>query len=228
MSDITLYREESGEGFPLILLHGNGEDHRYFKNQIAPLSSIRRVISFDTRGHGKSPRGVAEFSLDTFADDLKDELDRMEIKQCDILGFSDGGNIALLFALKHPDMVRRLILNGADLYPSGVKLTVQIPIVAGWLILGIIKIFDKKAVPKFEMMNLMVTQPHISPNALANIKAPTLVITGTRDMIRDSHSKKIADSIPNCKKAVINGSHFIAAENPKAFNKEVIAFLNTD
>lgn len=228
MSDITLYREESGEGFPLILLHGNGEDHGYFKNQIAPLSSIRRVISFDTRGHGKSPRGVAEFSLDIFADDLKYELDRMEIKQCDILGFSDGGNIALLFALKHPDMVRRLILNGADLYPSGVKLTVQIPIVAGWLILAIIKIFDKKAVPKFEMMNLMVTQPHISPNALANIKAPTLVITGTRDMIRDSHSKKIADSILNCKKTVINGSHFIAAENPKAFNKEVIAFLNTD
>lgn len=182
----------------------------------------------NTRGHGKSPRGEAEFSLDTFADDLNDELDRMKIEQCDILGFSDGGNIALLFALKHPDMVRRLILNGADLYPSGVKLTVQIPIVAGWLILGIIKIFDKKAVPKFEMMNLMVTQPHISPGTLADIKAPTFVITGTRDMIRDSHSKKIADSIPNCKKAVINGSHFIAAENPEAFNKEVITFLNAD
>lgn len=228
MSDIELYREESGDGFPLILLHGNGEEHGYFKNQIVPLSHIRRVIAFDTRGHGKSPLGEAKFSLDTFADDLKNELDRLEIDQCDILGFSDGGNIALLFALKHPDMVRRLILNGADLYPSGVKLTVQIPIVAAWLMLGIIKIFDRKAIPKFEMMNLMVTQPNIHPDSLASIKAPTLVITGSRDMIRDSHSKKIADSIPGCKKVVIDGNHFIAAENPEAFNKEVLSFLDAE
>lgn len=225
MSDIILYCEESGEGLPMVLLHGNGEDHLYFKNQIQQFSLIRRVLAFDTRGHGQSPRGNAGFTLDTFADDLKDELLRRNIEQCDLLGFSDGGNIALLFAMKYPHMVRRLILNGANLSPSGVKLTVQIPIIAAWLAVKIAKCFDKRALSKFEMLNLMVTQPHISTNSLRSIKIPTLVITGTHDMIRDSHSKKIYESIPNCKRAVIEGSHFIAAENPDEFNKAVQSFL---
>ena len=62
--DITLNHVETGEGFPLVLLHGNGEDHTYFKRQMEPFSLKYRVIALDTRGHGKSPRGSAPFTLD--------------------------------------------------------------------------------------------------------------------------------------------------------------------
>ena len=67
--DITLNYVETGEGFPLVLLHGNGEDHTYFKRQMEPFSQRYRVIALDTRGHGGSPRGSAPFTLDQFAED---------------------------------------------------------------------------------------------------------------------------------------------------------------
>ena len=54
--DISLYCEERGEGFPIVLLHGNGEDHTYFKNQLEFFSKKYRVIALDTRGHGKTPQ----------------------------------------------------------------------------------------------------------------------------------------------------------------------------
>ncbi|WP_304409241.1 alpha/beta fold hydrolase, partial [Faecalibaculum rodentium] len=102
--------EEAGSGIPLILLHGNGEDRSYFRHQIKDLQDIRHVYALDTRGHGQSPRGTAPFNLDQFARDLEEFMDQNGIKQADLLGFSDGANIALLFALKHPDRVTKLIL----------------------------------------------------------------------------------------------------------------------
>ena len=117
--EITLSYEEYGTGFPLILLHGNGEDHRYFKHQIGPFSEHYRVLAVDTRGHGQSPRGTAPFTLEQFAEDLKDFLDEQEIDRCHLLGFSDGANIALLFTLKYPWYVEKLVLNGANLYYDG-------------------------------------------------------------------------------------------------------------
>ena len=69
--DIALNYIETGEGFPLVLLHGNGEDHTYFKRQMEPFSQRYRVIALDTRGHGGSPRGSAPFTLDQFARELQ-------------------------------------------------------------------------------------------------------------------------------------------------------------
>ena len=71
--DIRLCCVEAGEGFPLVLLHGNGEDHTYFKRQMGPFSQHFRVIAVDTRGHGESPRGTAPFTLEQFAEDLKNQ-----------------------------------------------------------------------------------------------------------------------------------------------------------
>ena len=116
--DITLNYAEAGAGFPLVLLHGNGENHTYFKRQMEPFSQQYRVIALDTRGHGKSPRGTAPFTLEQFAGDLKEFLDQRGITKCHLLGFSDGGNIALLFALRYPQYVEKLILNGANLTPE--------------------------------------------------------------------------------------------------------------
>ena len=91
---IKNYYIESGKGFPLILLHGNGENHEYFEHQIACFSKTRRVLAPDTRGHGRTPRGSAPFTIGQFAEDLKSFMEDQGIEQADILGFSDGGNIA--------------------------------------------------------------------------------------------------------------------------------------
>lgn len=224
--DIQLNYTTAGQGFPLVLLHGNGEDHTYFKHQMGPFSEKFRVIAPDTRGHGRSPRGTAPFTLEQFAEDLKDFLDSREIGRCHLLGFSDGANIALLFALKYPEYVEKLILNGADLYPAGVKLSTQAPIVLGWGLLQAVRRFDKKARPKWELLDLMTTQPHIKPDSLSALTMPTLVVAGEKDMIRESHTRLIARSIPNSRLAILPGDHFVARRNWQAFNPVVLKFLS--
>ena len=223
--DIQLNYTIAGTGFPLVMLHGNGEDHTYFKRQMEPFSEQYQVIALDTRGHGRSPRGTAPFTLEQFAEDLKGFLDSREIRRCHLLGFSDGANIALLFALKYPDYVEKLVLNGADLYPSGVKLSTQIPIVLGWGLLQVIRRLDKRAQPKWELLDLMTTQPHINPKALSALSMSTLVVAGKRDMIWDKHTRLIAKSIPGSQLVILPGDHFVARRNWQEFNPVVLDFL---
>lgn len=223
--DITHHYIERGEGFPLILLHGNGEDCSYFEHQIEPFAQHFRVIAIDTRGHGQTPRGDAPFTIRQFAEDLLAFMDEHGIAKAHILGFSDGGNIAMVFALAHPERVEKLILNGANLDASGVKRKIQIPIEIGY---RIARLFAKRS-PKVrlnaEMLGLMVNDPNVKPDELSQIQSPTLVIAGNNDMIKDAHTRLIAKSIPNAELAIIPGSHFVANKNPQAFNETVLRFL---
>ena len=226
MTDIQLHYIEQGQGQPLILLHGNGESCDYFEHQISCFSTHYRVIALDTRGHGKSPRGEKPFIIRQFAEALHDFMDEKGIEKAVLLGFSDGGNIALTFALKYPERVEKLILNGANLFPSGVKPRYQWPIEIGY---RIAKLFSKKSVEakkNAEMLGLMVNEPHIEPSELAQLKMPTLVIAGTKDMIKDSHTRLIYNSLPNVQLAILEGDHFLANKRPEAFNAMVKSFLS--
>lgn len=225
--DISLYYQEKGNNEPFILLHGNGEDGSYFKNQINNFSDRYRVIALDTRGHGKSPRGTKPFTIEQFSCDLYDFMTSLEIPNAVILGFSDGANIAMKFAMKYPSKVKALILNGGNLNPKGVKRTIQIPIEIGYKIAKQFASKSPNAKQNAEMLGLMVNEPNIGPDELSKITVPTLVICGSRDMIKESHTKKIAENIPNAKLSIIKGNHFIANKRYIAFNKEVEDFLHT-
>ncbi len=221
-----LYYQEFGEGEPLILLHGNGENGDYFSNQIEIFSQRYRVITPDTRGHGKSGRGAGPLNFQVFADDLNEFMEALKLPSAHILGFSDGGNTALVFAMKYPQRVRSLILNGADLTPWGVKLTTQVPIVLGHAAFTALGLFSRTARQKSEIMNLMVNHPNLKPEQLREIQAPTLVLVGERDMIRGKHSRLIAENIPGAKMKVLpKCDHFAASKNPALFNKAVLEFL---
>ena len=221
--DISLYYEKRGAGEPLVLLHGNGEDGSYFLHQMEAFSREFLVYALDTRGHGRSPRGSAPFTISQFAADLLAFLDEQGLKRVNLLGFSDGGNIALTFALRHPERVRRLVLNGANLTPRGVKAWVQLPIVLGYQIASRLK--SPKARTNAEMLGLMVHEPQIPPSELAGLMMPVLVIAGTRDMIREDHTRLMAREIPGARLALIPGNHFIARRNPAAFNRAVWSFF---
>ncbi|MBC5748925.1 alpha/beta fold hydrolase [Dysosmobacter sp. NSJ-60] len=221
--DISLYYEKRGAGEPLVLLHGNGEDGSYFLHQMEAFSREFLVYALDTRGHGRSPRGSAPFTISQFAEDLLAFLDEQGLKRVNLLGFSDGGNIALTFALRHPERVRRLVLNGANLTPRGVKAWVQLPIVLGYQIASRLK--SPKARTNAEMLGLMVHEPQIPPSELAGLMMPVLVIAGTRDMIREDHTRLMAREIPGARLALIPGNHFIARRNPAAFNRAVWSFF---
>lgn len=225
MTDVQLNYLECGDGFPLILLHGNGESSAYFERQLPAFAPHFHVFAPDTRGHGASPRGIAPFTIRQFADDLRAFMDAHGIVRAHILGFSDGANIAMAFALKYPERVARIVLNGGNLRPSGVKPIVQLPIVLGYTLCAAISCFDKRAVAKREMLGLMVFQPMLRAADLAGIDAPALVVAGTHDMIRQRHTCAIASALPNAQLALIEGNHFVAHENPSAFNAAVLQFL---
>ncbi len=224
--EIELSYTEQGHGEPLILLHGNGEKKEYFQHQIAYFSPMRRVIALDTRGHGKSPRGTAPFTIRQFAKDLDSFMASNGIEQADLLGFSDGGNIAMVFALAYPQRVRRLILNGANLYGRGIKPHVQVPIVLGYWIASLFAKKSRQARQNAELLGLMVHDPNLSPHDLQQISQPTLVITGTNDMVKDKHSRLIAQSLPHAQWVRIVGGHFVANKNPVLFNEAVERFLS--
>lgn len=223
--DIALYYQEKGKGEPFILLHGNGEDGSYFQHQIDYFSGRYRVIAVDTRGHGKSPRGTAPFTIEQFSCDLYDFMEGLAISRAVILGFSDGANIAMKFAIKYPDKVMALILNGGNLNPKGVKRTVQFPIEIGYQIASRFASKSSDAKRNAELLGLMVNEPQIERSELSKIMAPTLVICGKNDMIKESHTKEIVKNIPNAKLSIIKGNHFIANKRYTAFNKEVEEFL---
>ena len=178
--DIEHYFTETGNGEPLILLHGNGEDCGYFRGQIEEFSNRYHVYAIDTRGHGRTPRGDKPFTIRQFAEDLLGFMDAHQIYRAHLLGFSDGGNIAMIFAIQYPDRVNRLILNGAK-----------------------------------------------EPEELAKIKAKTLVIAGTKDMIKKEHTRLIASHIPDSELVFLKGNHFIANKHPDEFNRAVLQFLRS-
>ena len=228
--DIKNYYVEKGQGDPLILLHGNGEDSTYFVNQIDEFAKYFHVYAMDTRGHGQTPRGTAPFTIRQIAKDLADFMDEQGIEKADILGFSDGGNIALIFAIKYPEKVNRLIADGANLDTTGI-----VP----KLMAAMKREYDKavkegeKSDPegqanREELFSLMVNDPNIPVSELAKIKAKTLIMAGTKDMIPEEHTKMIAENIEGARCEIIEGDHFIAAGNPKEFNSIVLGFLREE
>ena len=212
---------ENGQGSPIIMLHGNTGKARYFKHQIDVFAQKYHVYAIDTRGHGKTPRGEKPFTIRQFADDLLVFMNNHGIEKATLMGFSDGGNIAMRFAIAYPERVDRLILNGANLNARGVKNSTQIPIELKYYwykLLGIKKY-------EVEMLGLMVNDPNITLEELRSIQAKTLVIVGANDIIKEKHSKLIVSTLSNSEFAVVNGDHFVALRNPEAFNERVLEFL---
>ena len=219
--NIKLNFIKEGNGSPLVLLHGNGESLSYFEKQIEYFKSFYTVYAIDTRGHGLSPRGEAPFTLSQFSLDLKDFFDSQNLKDIVLLGFSDGANIALHFALKHQDYLKALILNGGNLNPRGVKRSVQLPIEIGYFFAKLFKNHKKR-----ELYSLMVNEPDFKESELSAIHVPTLVIAGTNDMIKQSCTQKIHSFIKGSTLKIIKGDHFIANKNSDEFNGAVKCFLD--
>ena len=117
---VTLHYEIYGNGYPLIMLHGNGEDITIFSKAIEKLESAFTIYAIDTRGHGKSSP-VHEYHYSDMADDLYAFITELGIGRPAIFGFSDGGITALMLAYTHPEIPAAIIACGANSCPKGIK-----------------------------------------------------------------------------------------------------------
>ena len=191
VNGIRMYYEVHGSGRPLIMVHGNSEDHRIFYDARVLLSKHFTVYTVDSRGHGYSTR-VGEFHYDDMADDMIAFMEQLDLEDVVFYGFSDGGIIGLLAAMRC-ERIGMLITSGANLTPEGVKPPFGLIGKALY------------AAPKDPKIRLMLDEPHITPEQLAQIKVPTVVMAGEKDLVRREETGKIAGSIPGAKLRIIEG-----------------------
>ena len=191
VNDIRLYYEVRGAGTPLILLHGNGEDHRIFAPAAAALSERFTVYTPDSRCHGLSS-DPEELDYDLMADDLIGFIRALGLEKPLFYGFSDGGIIGLLAAMKEPQLLGKLIVSGANLEPRG-------------LCSRELESIHAMALAGDRLCRLMDNQRPIPPENLRRITVPTVVLAGEYDLIRPEHTRLIADSIPGAVLEIIPG-----------------------
>lgn len=186
-----IYYEVSGSGRDLILVHGNGEDHTIFNEGIEMLKDRFRCWAIDSRGHGKSS-AVKEYHYADMADDLAAFMDHYDLHDVLYYGFSDGGIIGLLAAMK-TDRISTLVISGANLTPSGVKpglhMTMQI----------------MNFLRPSPLIRMMLEEPHITKEELEQIQIPVLVLAGENDVIKQGETGQIASFLPNAKMHIIKG-----------------------
>lgn len=216
---------------PILFIHGNEEDLTYFDFQYSFFSKKYTCIGVDCRGRGKSSFGDTPLSISLMSDDIISLLLHIGVSKVDIVGFSDGANIALDIAFKKPELVDRLILAGGNLYPSGMNFFDYAETLIYYHIYNFLsKICRNEKKIKYkrkkELYKLMAKEPNFTYESLNEIKSPTLVAVGEYDVIKFSHSKKTAESLPfGTLKIISGGSHFFPSEMPDSFNKEICNFL---
>ncbi|MFT4004331.1 MAG: alpha/beta hydrolase [Lacrimispora sp.] len=116
----TLFYKVSGNGPAILLVHGNGEDHRIFDETAELLESNYTVYAMDSRGHGKSSKTEA-LGYEAMAEDVAGFVRALNLERPAYCGFSDGGIIGLLAAIRHPDLFSKMVLCGANTCPQGLK-----------------------------------------------------------------------------------------------------------
>lgn len=193
VNGVSLYYEIKGQGRPLILVHGNGEDHHIFDQLVDGLKEYFTCYCLDSCGHGQSS-SVDVYSYQAMAEDVIEFINELELKEVSYYGFSDGGIIGLLIA-SQTDLLEHLIISGANTNPQGLKGQI-------YYLMKMAYIFKKD--PKVKMM---LEQPHINNHQLSKIKAKTLVLAGSKDMIKESHTINIAHHINNSELMILAGEN---------------------
>lgn len=227
VNGIKLYYEIYGKGKPLLLLHGNNSSMNSFSNQLDILSKKYMVICLDSRGQGKSSANDTKLTYELMAEDVNTFLDKMLLKSVNILGWSDGGNIALILAMQHPDKVNKMAVMGTVLYNDVSSVTAE----TNKLIHKQVNEMEDKGVPKtnmdYRLKILLLTEPHINPDSLQKIQSPTLVMAGQYDVVKEKHTKLIAEKITHGKLVIFKGADHEAPQKiPQLFNQTILDFFD--
>lgn len=182
VNNININYEVCGEGKPIILLHGNSETHHIFDVLVEKLKENYKVYAIDSRCHGDSDN-PQDISYDLMTRDVIEFIKKLKIEKPILYGFSDGGIIGILIAIGERELLSKLIISGANIYPSGMKKSML-------YLSKIIYFFTRN-----KLFKMMIKEPNIKIEDLRKIKTPTVVLAGEKDVILSEHTKLIADNI---------------------------------
>lgn len=227
-----MYYETYGKGEPLLIIHGNGGSINNFVYQIPYFAKNYQVILADSRSQGKSIDTSDSLSYEMITDDLNALLDKLNLKQCYIIGWSDGGIEGLMMAIRHPDKVKKLAVTGANLEPDTSAVD---PFVYNYVMkmnktgqdtIKKMKTVTPEMKNQLKLLHLLSYEPHIKLADLKKITCPTLVIGGDHDVIRTRHTLLIAENIPNSYLWILpNSGHSTPLVYKDIFNEVVSDFF---
>ncbi|WP_449435865.1 alpha/beta fold hydrolase [Pedobacter steynii] len=244
VNGLKLYYEIHGNGKPLVLIHGGGSTIASTFGRILPeLAKKHKIIAVELQVHGHTLDIDRPLSFEQDADDVAALLKHLHIAKADIMGFSNGGTTALQIAIRHPQLVNKLVLASAaykrDGMPAGffdgfenaeLKYMPQ-PLQEAYL----------KANPDPKGLQIMFNRDvarmiafkDISDADIKAIQAPALVINGYKDVILPEHALQLTRTLPNAELAVLPGGHGdyigeICAENKSSKLPDLVTTMIED
>ena len=222
---LQMYYEVHGRGgTPLVLLHGGGSTIDTSFGQVLPsLAQTRQVIAFEQQGHGRTADVDRPFSFEQSADDAVALLDHLEIEVADFYGYSNGGQIALQIAIRHPQRVRKLVVASAIVKRNGLDDAVweslrtatpdSMPAELREAYLQVAPRPSDLASMSAKCADRMLALEDWDPALLRGIEAPTLVVAGDTHDIRPEHAVELYRLLPNAQLAILPGTDHMSLVN---------------
>ena len=203
---------------------GNGQSIYDFKNQIDVFSKSYKVIAVDYRGRGNSSYEFdRELTFDVETEDIFQFLNKINIDKTHIVGWSDGGILGILMAIKHPEKVDKMVSMAGNIFPDGIVDKEELmTYINRYKELNTNHQYDKY----IDFLNLDYKYPNLKYKDLKVIKSRCLIMAGDRDEIKTEHTVKMAESIKNAQLAIVpNATHYLPSKNPELFNAIILRFL---
>lgn len=219
------YGRAKGKIPPLVLLHGGGSTIETSFGKILPaLARGRQVIAFEQQGHGRTADMIDRpFTFEQSADDTAGLLRHLNIGKADFFGYSNGGHIALQMAIRHPDLVRKLVVESAMFQRDGCdpgfwksfeqSKPDDMPPELREAYLGVAP--HPEDFPTFfaKSVQRMMNFKGWTPEAIQSINAPALVVIGDHDIVRPEHAVLMFRLLPNAQLAVLPGTDHMTIVN---------------
>jgi pimeloyl-ACP methyl ester carboxylesterase len=233
---IRMYYEVHGRGPTLLLLHGGTGNGTQFAAQVPAFRQHFRVVVPDLCAQGRTTDRPGPLSYHAMAEDVVALMDRLRIRQADVMGWSDGGIVGLDLAIHHPERVKHLVTFGANSSPDGVNAED-----VAWAATASAESFGPATRIAYErlapdpahyeiamdkIIAMWRTQPNFTPQQLGSIRAKTLIAAGEHDVVRAEHTAALARAIPGARRWIVPGaSHSVILERPDLVSRTVLEFL---
>jgi Predicted hydrolases or acyltransferases (alpha/beta hydrolase superfamily) len=192
VNNITLNYSKEGNGQPLILLHGNGEDYHIFDKLISKLKNDFTVYAIDTRNHGESSQ-TGVYKYEVMSDDIFQFIEKLDLKNVMVIGFSDGAIISLLTEIRHPSTFKKMALLGVNLKP--LDFTKE----------SYDYLIEEYSKTKDPLIQLMMEQPNIELSDVAKVKIPTFLIMAEDDIYKREMLDSILEVLPHAQSKIMQG-----------------------